>query len=458
MRRESFARPRADSFATASAWFAALKTPAFVLSGAPKDRFHFTESTEAREANNAGVSFGYGLSLLRTSTGLARKYYISLVAPGSPADIAGVKRGDLLVSVDGVDFQNADDDTSRNTIGNGLFPSLIGESHNTVFAPFAGGAQRSVVLAAASLPLRTVPTSGYINTPTGRVGYINVATFNSYVAEKAIADAVAGLVAAGGVTDLVLDLRYNSGGFVFISAETAFMIAGPTRTGNKVFESYKTNDKKPLGAPTPDYFYNLGSGAPGGVTKNQSSPSLSLSRVFVLTQSATCSASESVVNGLRGIDFEVILIGGQTCGKPYAFVPTDNCGVTYSTVQWNGVNNKGEGDFTHGFAPTCKANDDLGGALGSPAEKQLAAALTYRATGVCTPVSASSSADAGKKTTDRNTATDALDLREFGRRADTEKIMTPQDLDRSHGAPLAPAAPLKLGEVDAMGRAQAAQK
>ena len=58
----------------------------------------------------------------------------------------------------------------------------------------------------------------------------------------------------------------------------------------------------------------------------------------VLTGPDTCSASESVINGLRGVDVEVNLIGGPTCGKPYGFYPQDNCGTTYFAIQFQGVN------------------------------------------------------------------------------------------------------------------------
>jgi hypothetical protein len=70
----------------------------------------------------------------------------------------------------------------------------------------------------------------------------------------------------------------------------------------------------------------------------------------VLTTAGTCSASEAVINGLRGIDVEVNLIGGETCGKPYAFVPQPNCGTTYFAIQTQGVNNKGFGDYADGFS------------------------------------------------------------------------------------------------------------
>jgi hypothetical protein len=83
----------------------------------------------------------------------------------------------------------------------------------------------------------------------------------------------------------------------------------------------------------------------------QSLPTLNLPRVFVLTGPDTCSASESVINSLQGVDVEVIQIGTTTCGKPYGFYPEDNCGTTYFTIEFQGVNAKGFGDYTDGFSP-----------------------------------------------------------------------------------------------------------
>jgi hypothetical protein len=90
-----------------------------------------------------------------------------------------------------------------------------------------------------------------------------------------------------------------------------------------------------------------------------------------------------VINSLRGVDVQVDLIGGQTCGKPYGFTPVDNCGTTYFTIQFHSVNAKGFGDYADGFAPTCNVADDMAHALGDPAEGLLAAALSYRATNTC---------------------------------------------------------------------------
>ena len=102
----------------------------------------------------------------------------------------------------------------------------------------------------------------------------------------------------------------------------------------------------------------------------------------------TASASESLINGLRGIDFEVILIGGSTTGKPYGWLPEENCGTTYSTIQFKGVNAKGFGNYSDGFIPSTQDNggdqvkgcivyEDIKHLLGDKNEKMLATAIYH---------------------------------------------------------------------------------
>jgi hypothetical protein len=119
-------------------------------------------------------------------------------------------------------------------------------------------------------------------------------------------------------------------------------------------------------------------------------PYLALPRVFVLTGPGTCSASETIINGLNGVNVQVIQIGQTTCGKPYGFYPADNCGTTYFSIEFSGDNAQGFGDYADGFSaqnsatptnavlPGCSTADDFTHALGDPAEGRLAAALGYR--------------------------------------------------------------------------------
>lgn len=104
-----------------------------------------------------------------------------------------------------------------------------------------------------------------------------------------------------------------------------------------------------------------------------------------MSEYAAETASEAIINGPRGVNVDVVLIGGKTCGKPYGFTAKDNCGISHFPIEFAGVNAKGFGDYADGFvpgsgptvryAPGCTVADDLGHALGDPQEGMLATAL-----------------------------------------------------------------------------------
>lgn len=360
-------------------YFTALKTPAITASGRLKDRFHFSYPTEVWYAmSNQGVELSYGLTWSRTATGvLPRIWQVALVEPGSPADAAGLRRGDQLQSVDSVDMQAVTVEGLA-VINAGLSPKTAGEVHKFVLT--RNGTSLPVSLTSANLALMPVQGTRVLQTASGAVGYLQFHDHNA-VAESQLADAFTQLSRAG-VTDLILDMRYNGGGYVRLAAELGYMIAGPDASRGKIFEHLHYNDKqKPV---EPQMFSSTAYGfVPAQLKNGVALPYLGLKHVTVLTTAGTCSASESVINGLRGIDVEVTLIGGETCGKPYAFTPAPNCGTTYFAIETQGTNNKGFGDYADGFQPTCKLADDLTHELGDTSEGLLAAALSYRANGVC---------------------------------------------------------------------------
>ena len=384
------------AFATAVDYYNVLETPALVPSGKAKDRFSFSQTTEAYEQSSiGGASFGYGFNLQVISNTPPRKRVVFLVTPGSNAALAGVQRGDSLLSIDGADLVNARDQASFDKLNAGLFPSTSGEVHRFVFQPADGGALRDVQLTAGLVTTAPVPVQGVIQTPTGKVGYVALTTFNTNSAEAALVNTFAGLQTQG-LSDLVLDLRYNTGGLLLISSELGYMIAGPARTNGKLFSTDKFNDKLPFGifgnslSDVQNPFLSTTQGR--SVAAGQALPTLNLGRVFVLTSGSTCSASESLINGLLGIDVEVILVGSTTCGKPYGFYPWDNCGQTYYSIQISETNHKGQGDYVEGFNATCAASDDLTRPLGDVREGQLVAALSRRSSGSCAPAAPAASA------------------------------------------------------------------
>jgi carboxyl-terminal processing protease len=380
---------RMADFTNTLDYFAALKTPALTAAGKPKDRFHFTYTTAEWDAlTTSGEEVGYGLTWSRNAATAPRTWLASIVEPGSPAANAGLQRGDMLVAVDGVDFINTTGTAGVNAINAGLFPDHAGESHRLTVQ--RAGNKFDVNLVSQVVASASVKNTKVIDTPTGKVGYLTFDDHNA-VAEKQLIDAF-NLFKTQGVNDLVLDMRYNGGGLLYIASELAYMIAGPSSAG-KTFERPVYNNKTPPDAPIPFRNTAYGFTSPNPAPAGAALPYLGLKRVTVLTTAGTCSASEAVINGLRGVDVEVNIIGGQTCGKPYGFTPVDNCGTTYFSIEFQGVNAKGFGDFPDGFAPTCTVADDLNHALGDPAENLLAAALAYRNTNAC-PASGSARASA----------------------------------------------------------------
>lgn len=384
----------ASSYPTAIDYFLALRTPALTTSGRPKDQFHFVLPTAFWEAlSQSGVQAGYGAQWLILAGQPPRQLVAAYTEPGSPADVEGIGRGAQVLEVDGVDLVNGADVATLNA---GLFPAAAGEVHAFLILDSGAASPRQVTMTSANVQSTPVLNVTTIATPTGPVGYL---LLNDHLAtaEAGLITAVSQLAGAG-VADLVLDMRYNGGGYLDIASELAFMIAGPTATAGKVFERLVFNDKYPTRdpvtnqplVPTPFHSAALGLSAPPG----QPLPYLSLPRVFVLTGPDTCSASESVMNSLRGIDVAVIQVGSTTCGKPYGFYPQDNCGVTYFSIEFQGVNAKGFGDYADGFVPGgagptgipgCRVADDLTRELGDPLEARLAAALGYRDGGTCPP-------------------------------------------------------------------------
>ena len=372
------------------AYFDLMRTFAQTPSGRDKDRFHFTWDTEDYlKASNTGVAVGYGADWAILQSRPPREIRIAFTEPNSPVSRAGLTRGAHVIAIDGASVVDGD----AAVLNDGLFPESDGETHTFVVRDLGAeaSAERTVVLTAEEVAADPVQNDQIIQHGGRRVAYMAFHDHNR-VAEGELATAMRRFRTSG-AQDLVLDLRYNGGGLLYVAAQLGYMIAGQASAG-KVFDGIQYNDKRSA--------ENLAFPFISVDSDNRALPSLDLERVFVLASGRTCSASESVINGLRGIDVEVILIGGTTCGKPYGFLPADNCGTTYFSIQFQSVNDKGFGDFADGFVPVvgggtepwevpgCLVADDFDHVLGDRNEARLSAALGYMSNGRCPPASASS--------------------------------------------------------------------
>lgn len=385
---------------TRTQYFATLKTTAKTASGRDKDEFHFSEPTADYLARrNSAATASYGAEIAILSGSVPRDVRVVFTDPGTPAD-GTLIRGTRILTVNGIDVvyggaTQAEIDTLNNT----LFPATAGVTATLVVRDPGASANRTVTLVSQNLVSKPVNRTRVLTDGLGnKTGYILFNTFSPFSSENDIVTAMQGMKDQG-VKDLVLDLRYNGGGLLAVASQLSYMVAGDARTTGKAFERLRFNTAagtlNPVtgGANSPTPFYKTGLGFT--VANGTALPALNLPRVFVLTTESTCSASEAVINGLRGVGVEVILVGGKTCGKPYGFYPQDNCGETYYTIQFQGVNELGFGDYADGFVPAnstdaygvkvagCVVADDFGHELGDANEGLLMAAITYGANGTC---------------------------------------------------------------------------
>ncbi len=337
----------------------------------PADRWSYTQGSDAFNSFfTDGMTLGYGLAVAGLELGRdgSKPLLVRYVDPLSPADLRGIRRGDQIISANGRSAASivAADDYAA------LSAASAGETL-TVVVRGSDGVDRARVLTAASYSLSPVTGTTVLQSPGGRpLGYLAVKDMVTQALSPA--DAAFAQFKAAGVADLVLDLRYNGGGLVSTGATLAGYIAGSRGAGLN-YARLLFNDKHSASNQ------NFPFAVPGAA--------LNLPRVFVLMGRRTCSASEQLINGLRGAGLNVVAIGETSCGKPVGFQPVSNCGTTFSIVNFESVNQVGTGRYFNGLAPSCAVAEDFSVAQASSADPLLAAALRYADSGSCPATSSS---------------------------------------------------------------------
>jgi carboxyl-terminal processing protease len=311
-----------------------------------------------------GATMGWGVTVagLELDRDGSRPLYIRYIEPRSPAAAQGVQRGDRVLSINGRpagELVAADD-----------FAALTANAEGDLLQLELDGpaGRRNVELRAAVFTLTPVQGVQVLRTPGGR--RVGVVMVKDMIAQShAPLDAAFARFRAEAVDEIVLDLRYNGGGLVSTGARLASQLAAGVDAG-RTYALLRYSDKQ-SGSNQRFGFESLAS-------------AVRLPRVLVLQGRRTCSASEQLINGLRGVGLTVELIGEASCGKPVGFVPTTQCGRTWSIVNFESVNERGEGRYWDGFAPTCAVAERFDRAERVPGDPLFDAALA-RADGQACP-------------------------------------------------------------------------
>lgn len=356
-------RPLPAAYADVESYFRARLyaggDPAF-----PADRWSRSESTESfNRFYGDGATLGYGASVagLEVEGQPARPLFVRHVEPRSPAAAQDLRRGDELLTINGRSAAEA--------VASGDFSALtaLAAGERLTLQLRRGGQVRTVTLTAAVFALTPVDDARVYVTQGGRRLGIVVVKDMIGQALAPLATAFARLRAEG-VDDVVIDLRYNGGGLVSTGATLASYVAG-TRGVGRDYATLLYNDQR--------------AGSNQTFAFEQPAAAMTLPRVFVLVGRRTCSASEQVLNGLRGIDVDVIAIGETTCGKPVGSLPASACGSTYSVINFESVNDRREGRYFDGFDATCAVAEDFTVAQDSPADPLVLAAAHFADQGAC---------------------------------------------------------------------------
>lgn len=316
---------------------------------------------------NNGMDYG-----LRYKTGSTTDIYgwVRYIIPNSDAATKPIARGDIFYAINGTPLTA---DNYRTLLAN--------ETYTVNLADYDGGNitpnGQSVTLTKTALAENPILMSTVINQGTHNIGYLMYNGF--YPSYDSQLNTVFGNFQSQNVTDLVLDLRYNSGGSVSTATKLASMITGQF-TG-QIFAKQQWNAKAQA-------YYEDNN--PGSLTNKfvGGLNSLNLNKVYILTTKASASASELVINCLKPY-VTVVQIGDVTTGKNVGSITLYDS-PTFAKQDVNPshkyamqpivlkiVDKNGFGDYTAGITPTTSLPESLAGLgiLGNTEEPLLNAAI-----------------------------------------------------------------------------------
>jgi carboxyl-terminal processing protease len=331
----------------------------------PPDRYSYTQTAESfDQLFTTGWRYGYGYTLIWEPD--TKRLRVRNVEPLSPVASLGMQRGDTIVSIDA--------HTPIEVI-EGALPAVNTDGVVRTFVlADAAGTQRTLVVHSRLFRMQPVATWQVMDATRGgqpiKVGYLAYNQFVTY--STSLLGFVTEHMAWAGVSEVVLDLRYNGGGAVITSRDLASMLSG-SQTDGATFAKLTFNDKhaeENLNVPFDT------------AAQRFAQPIEGLKRLVVITSGGTASASEMLINGLKPY-MQVVLLGDRTYGKPYGFVPRSNCGTIFNAVNFETVNAQGVGGYSSGMPVDCPVPDDLDHQMGDPQERRLKAALNYIDTGTC---------------------------------------------------------------------------
>jgi carboxyl-terminal processing protease len=351
------------------------------------------DGTETAALNGTKGDFGFDVQYNNVND-----LRIEFVYQGSPAGLAGLKRGYQITSINGstsisYDAKGYGSGTSNNL--NYVSNAVYNSGTITMTLLDATGKTINASISTSNYTVNPVLKDTVFNEGNGHiVGYFVFNSFTSDANADPLLNAVFSNFASQGVTDLAIDLRYNGGGYVSTAEYLDNLIVPAAKNGTLMYNTYYNSNlvsgadpllknqwrKDPSGGP--DYNYGQFDYSVAGNAVNFSKKgSLNVGRVFFIVSGQTASASELTINNLRP-EMDVQFVGDTTYGKPVGFFDININKYIMFTPEFSVQNSAGQGGYYSGFAPGSTNypgihdNDDLTKDFGDPTETLLAHVLS----------------------------------------------------------------------------------
>lgn len=306
------------------------------------DRFSYTETTTEHESSKNGYHQGIGLRTTWRNDGL----YLADVIPGSPADKAGFKRGDQIAKVNGNSIDNNTRRASRFLKGSGVEQFTVARNNQQLECKVTPGQVQD-----------RKPEYRFFEQQGQTIGYLRFDGFSTWLEPEL--KRFRKEATKRQVQRLVIDLRANGGGRLWMAADMTSWLIGKDHSGKTIFSyRYPLKYERRNTAIT-----STGSGNYPGAEK-----------IAFITTDDTCSASESLINAVK-VYRPVTLVGSRTCGKPW-FMDTLQMGdESFSIISGEVLNARGESEPLQGMRPDIRMAEDLTVAPGSSRDPLLKAAV-----------------------------------------------------------------------------------
>lgn len=329
----------------------------------------------------AGISktMGYDYQLYLLSSGSTDVFgVIRYVLPGSPADKAGLKRGDIFTKIDGTQLTSANYQSLTAKESFALSLAKL-SADKTSLTPTT----TTAVMTAVEMQEDPVHLDKVLTVNGSKVGYL---VYNGFTSDYDLKlNTVMQQFKTAGISKLIVDLRYNGGGSVQTATYLGSMIYSTDVTKvfsksvyNTILQNYFTQQYG-ADALLNKFTDNI---AATSTTPKTTINSLNLSDVYFIVSKETASASELLINGLRPY-MNVTVIGTNTYGKyvgSFTVKDYDAAGKVVTTHKWalqpitvKIANSAGVTDYVNGLDPdpALTAKEDVGNLLPLGDENEL---------------------------------------------------------------------------------------